>query len=285
DLAIRDVVLDRFARIDGLDPLDRHRAATDRRLGWRRWRLHDRRRGRSNHHRLGRWRRSDRGDDGLGGLRGDRHVRRRDVGLLHLRRLDDLPRRRWWWRRRRCLDLFDDGGGKRFLDYFDRLAREPGHQRINDDYVDENDERNPDQMPGRVSLLPSEIHLVLTPVARRRSRGGLLLDELFAADDADLGQPEALCRRHYSGDNRVLGVLVRTKVQLGLDGLGGSGLEIFLKRSPIGQRKTVPVHHAGRVDVDLDDLGQDQRRRRIANRHIEIDRMQLDRNGDDEHDQ
>src|SRR2546430_7406748 len=71
---------------------------------------------------------------------------------------------------------------------------------------------------------------------RRRSRGGLLLDELFAADDADLGQPEALCRCHYPGDNRVLGVLVRTKVQLGLDRLGGSGLEIFLKRCPIGQR-------------------------------------------------
>ena len=49
-------------------------------------------------------------------------------------------------------------------------------------------------------------------------------------------QPEALCRCHYPGDNRVLGVLVRTKVQLGLDRLGGSGLEIFLKRCPISQR-------------------------------------------------
>src|ERR1700682_4673809 len=74
-------------------------------------------------------------------------------------------------------------------------------------------------------------------------------------------------------------------MQLGLNGLGGGGLEIVLERCPIGQRKTVPVHHAAAVDVDLDDLGQHQRRRRIAGGHVEIDRVQLDRNGDDEHDQ
>ena len=84
---------------------------------------------------------------------------------------------------------------------------EPGHQRPDDERVHQDDERDPDHVPGRVSLLSCEIHVVSTPVAagaRWRRPATLLVDELLAADDADLGEAEPLRRRHHAGDDLVL---------------------------------------------------------------------------------
>jgi hypothetical protein len=74
-------------------------------------------------------------------------------------------------------------------------------------------------------------------------------------------------------------------MHFGLGRLGGSGLDPFLERRPIRHHFAIPIGRPGAIDVDLDDLRQDQGWRRIAGRHVEIDRMQLDRQRDDEHDQ
>src|SRR5215472_19225633 len=72
-------------------------------------------------------------------------------------------------------------------------------------------------------------------------------------------------------------------MQLGLNLLCGGGLELFFECRPIRDDFTIPIDDAVGVDVELHDLGQQQRRRRISDRQVEVDRVQLDRNGDDEH--
>ena len=124
-----------------------------------------------------------------------RDVRRRHVGLRQRRRrrrhVDDLLRRRRR-RRRRRLDLLDDRRGDRLLDHLHGLPREPRHHRPEDQRVEDDDERDPDQVPGRVSLLSCEIHGSSTPCPAARRAREKLLDELLAADDAELGHAEPL---------------------------------------------------------------------------------------------
>ena len=67
---------------------------------------------------------------------------------------------------------------------------------------------------------------------------------------------------------------------------GGRGEPVPRALPAIRQRLAVPVNGARRIDVDLDDFGRDhQRRRRIAGRHVQIHRVQLDRDRDDQHDE
>src|SRR5262249_44701676 len=99
----------------------------------------------------------------------------------------------------------------------------------------------------------------------------------------DLGEPESLRRSHDTGDDIVLGVLVRPKVQFRLHRFRGCGLELLFERLSVCNHFAIPVNSAARVDIDLHDLGQDERRRRIAYGEVEIDGVQLDGNGDDEH--
>src|SRR5437764_955543 len=76
----------------------------------------------------------------------------------------------------------------------------------------------------------------------RARRHRLLIDELLAADDADLRQPEPLRRRHDAGDDRVLRRLVRTQMHFGLDGLCSGGRDLLLQRGAIENDLAVPVN-------------------------------------------
>src|SRR6185312_1202257 len=87
----------------------------------------------------------------------------------------------------------------------------------------------------------------------------LLADELLAADDADLREPEPLRRRHHAGNDAVFGELVRTQMNLGLHGLLRGGTDLRFERRAIGNDLAVPVHLALVVDVELDDFGQRDR--------------------------
>src|SRR5215471_20616434 len=75
-------------------------------------------------------------------------------------------------------------------------------------------------------------------------------DELFAADDSDLGEPESLRRSHDTGDDIVLGVLVRPKVQFRLHRFRGCGLELLFERLSVCNHFAIPVNSAARVDID-----------------------------------
>src|SRR5581483_11695913 len=68
----------------------------------------------------------------------------------------------------------------------------------------------------------------------------LALDELLAADDADLGEAQALRGRHHRRGVLVLGRLVRAQVQFGLRLLRGGRLEALLERRPVGNHLAVP---------------------------------------------
>src|ERR1051325_5888463 len=106
-------------------------------------------------------------------------------------------------------------------------------------------------------------------LCRRAKSMALFLDELLAADDADLGKAQTLSRRHDAGRNRVFRVLVRPQVNLRLDRLRRSRPDVVLERFPVGNGHTVPVHRVASVDVDLHDLGQYLGWRRIAGRQGE----------------
>ena len=87
-------------------------------------------------------------------------------------------------------------------------------------------EQDADRVPRRVSLLPCVIHVYSTPVSRASARK-LLVDELLAADDADLCQAKPLRRNHYDGDDFVLdgeltlkGVTLPVPLKLEVNGFG-----------------------------------------------------------------
>src|SRR5438067_2066508 len=103
--------------------------------------------------------------------------------------------------------------------------------------------------------------LLSTPVPDAASLTALL-DELLAADDPNLRKPEPLRRGHDAGDNVVLGELVRTKMNLGLDALRRGTLDFLLERGPLGDPFAVPVNPARFVDIDLHDFRKHERRRR-----------------------
>ena len=111
-----------------------------------------------------------------------------------------------------------------------------------------------------------------------------LLDELFIADHSELGDAEALRRREHGRDRLVFDQLVGPDVHLGLIRLGGGARQARLERAAVRDRLAVPQHGAVEVDVDRHDHRLLQRRRRRADRHVEVDAVQLDRDRDDQHD-
>jgi hypothetical protein len=92
-----------------------------------------------------------------------------------------------------------------------------------------------------------------------------------------------LCRCHDHRNDVVFCRLVGAQVELGLDLLLRIGLEPGFDGRAIGNHFAVEVDGPGCVDVDLQHFRLDERRRWIARREIEIDRVQLDGNRDDEH--
>src|SRR6476659_495932 len=88
-----------------------------------------------------------------------------------------------------------------------------------------------------------------SPAANRRAAAFPLLDELLAADDADLGETEALRRRHHARDDAVLRRLVGPQVHFGLHGLVRRLGHLGLERRAVGDDLAVPVDAAALVDV------------------------------------
>src|SRR5258708_40000297 len=112
----------------------------------------------------------------------------------------------------------------------------------------------------------------------------LLVEELLGADQPDLRDPEALGRGHHVRHMLVRNELVGPQVHFGLHRLRRGGAEAVVERGPV-DLLAVPEDGAVRIDVDLHALGWRGRRRRVADRHVELHRVRLDRDGDDEHDQ
>jgi len=145
-----------------------------------------------------------------------------------------------------------------------------------DERVHQNDERDPDQVAvGSLCCLANPFRIdssCLTELPRRRLA---VLDELLAADDADLGQAKTLRRTPSRRHDCVLGGLVGTQVQLGLDAWAAAALSFSSSWS-----RSAPTRHSSRpglrVDVDFHDLRWNGAGR-IAGWQIEIDRVQLDR--------
>src|SRR6185503_8173569 len=59
-----------------------------------------------------------------------------------------------------------------FLDHLDRPPCQTGDQGVDHDRVHQDDDRDTDQMPCRVSLLSCEIHVLMTPAVCRSSGRG-----------------------------------------------------------------------------------------------------------------
>src|SRR5665213_826141 len=97
--------------------------------------------------------------------------------------------------------------------------------------------------------------MAMTPLPSGRA----LFDELLAADDADLGEPELLRRRHHLCGGAVLACLVRPQVDLRLHRFRGGRADLALQRRAVGHPLAVPVDPRRVVDVDLDNFRQHDR--------------------------
>ena len=89
---------------------------------------------------------------------------------------------------------------------------------------------------------------------------------------------------------KTLGAWLKAKERGWLETLNvliqaGRGLQARLQRGGVGQRLAVPEHLAAAGDIELDDLGGRLPQRRRATGHLDVHRMQLDRDGDDQHHQ
>src|SRR5450631_2122032 len=123
------------------------------------------------------------------------------------------------------------------------------------------------------------------PGATRPQPTLCLLNELLVANQADLGHAYALRRCHDFRDVLVGRQLVGAQVHFGLVELAGHVDQVLLEAGPVRDRGAIPVDRAVEVHVNRDHNRRPDRRRRIAHRHVQVYRVQLDRNGDDQHDQ
>src|SRR5690606_30435617 len=110
------------------------------------------------------------------------------------------------------------------------------------------------------------------------------LSELLT-NNTNIGHTEALRRGQYVGYHIVTCKLVGLEMQLRLRLLCRGILEVTDQRGAIGYRNIVPQNGAVKVDVQIDH-DRFGRLFRIIRwlRHIQLDRMRLDWNGDDQHD-